>query len=330
MSRLLAAAVALILFHPWYLLAEEADAGKANPPETKAAEEPAKAPADAEKPAEAPPKLKIKPYLGYISAKPLDIISRFFKLTDEQTKQKNDLTAKYLSERNERMNKIEEELSAKFGDLAQALLTDEQKAEYAKVQQVIADHEKARKAAQDEFGKVYQEAIGSPMVYFPNAVDQLLWNFPTLSMEEKQKASKAAMEIRKGSNQEIEAILKEAGIARPTDHKDREGWQRYSEAWAPAQREVSAKHNGEVVQAIGGVLAPDMKAKFDQLAGAFEKARKTSEEAMGKLTEQLEAIVGSERLKPQYPQYQGMMAPPGGQPAPRKPEKDAKAEGKVF
>lgn len=70
-----------------------------------------------------------------------------------------------------------------------------------------------------------------------------------------------------------------------------------------------------------------MQEKFDKLSAAYEKAREARDEASAKLADQLEEIVGAERMKPKYPAYQYQRQ--GGQ-APKKAKPAPKTEEKVF
>jgi len=315
-----------------YLVAQEGKAGERAEPEKAELEKPEKPVPEPEK---APEKPKKKPHVRHVSGKPLDILYRFFELTDSQSKEQTELRAKLNAERAELMRKMDEELNARYAELVLAMLTDEQKQEFTKIREAITAYEAARQAAQDEFGKFYEEVTGSPLARFPYSVDQLLYGLPSLSQEEKRNASKAAMSIRRASYKEVEAALKESGITRPKNNRDREAWQEYSQARGAIHREIAAKNSQKITDAIRSTLAPDMQEKFGKLTAAYEKAREGRDGTSSELAEQLDGIVGAERMKPKYPAYQyyrqgGQTQGARGGQAPKKVQKAPKTEAKVF
>jgi len=205
-------------------------------------------------------------------------------------------------------NKI---LDEQYVDKALAILTDEQKAEFGKVREVLLAHEEAMKAAEEEYTKLYVEMAGAAIARAPYSQRQLTYQVPGLTAEERKAMQTATMGVYRQQSQEVNRILKEKGINRP-GRQNREGRQKYYQAMREVRAEVTKKNGAAIQEKILGTLSPESAEKYKKLSAALASVIQKREELQSKLAEQLEAIIGAERLQPKAIQWQGRTQGAGG------------------
>ena len=271
------------------------------------------APEEAKPEAKKVEEAKKKPNLTHVSSKPLMVLHRFFELSEEQTKQRTALQSQYQQEYRKAIELAGKVLDEQYAEKILAVLTEEQKAEFGKVREALKAHEEARKAAEEEYTKLYAEMGGTAMVRVPYSQQHLAYQIPGLTAEERKAAQTATSGVYRQQYQEINRVLKEKGINKP-GRQDRDGRQKYSRAMQEVRAEVTKKNSEAVQEKILGALSPESAANYKKLSAALASVIQKREELQSQLAEQLEAIIGTERLQPKSIQWQGRTQGAGGRP----------------
>ena len=189
-----------------------------------------------------------------------------------------------------------------------SVLNEGQQKEYVQIQAAMKAYAEDLGSAQQLYFKAFEQLFEQKASHVPWNVDNIPATMPTLSKEEKQAVSRAAMLVRRSSYTKMNEALKAAGIERPKG-RDMEAWQTYNKAAATKRQEVMAEIEPKVEEAITKALSADMRPLFKTLLDAKEKSREMQSGAVEKYNAELEKIIGAERAKPKY--YRGFQ---GGKP----------------